>query len=442
MRAPTPTSHAASSHLITGLILLFCALTFYYFAVLRFDYRKSTLLDLRPGPDVSEYFAQANSLLNEGRPYIHIGYDKLPSTFPPGYPALMLPWLKWLPPSDSALAPFRTNQTLGLLLLLIVFCFYTYLAMPLTGGFASLLLATIPGFVTFCRSSLSDTSSWVFFTLAFMFAYLGLKEERRWKIYLSAVFLGFGVDTRMQCLFFFPLLLSIALFPMKGNLWRWLFHCCAVALVFALMMSPMLLANSIKLKSHLALGGFWYPPEVAFSLQFVPTANVPMFWRELTLQQNGFFAANVFGSGTVFVPAFVLLIMAGLFFVRLERSLICIFLALLSFIILTAIFRVPDGRYYLQPLLLLTAVAVLPVVWAVRNIFVRKWTVSAIGIFILFAATCLGYPSRSGYNRPPTNRSQAWDALHFGPGLNHCCLMRNGSLRKDCAKNLGSFFRI
>ena len=34
------------------------------------------------------------------------------------------------------LAPFRTNQSLGLLLLLAVFAFYAYLAMPLTGGFA------------------------------------------------------------------------------------------------------------------------------------------------------------------------------------------------------------------------------------------------------------------------------------------------------------------
>jgi hypothetical protein len=27
--------------------------------------------------------------------------------------------------------------------------------------------------------------------LAFMFAYLGLNQERRWKIYLSAIFLAF-----------------------------------------------------------------------------------------------------------------------------------------------------------------------------------------------------------------------------------------------------------
>jgi hypothetical protein len=46
-----------------GTMLLLCALTFYYFAVLRIDYAKTALLDLHPHPDAVEYFAQAKSLL-------------------------------------------------------------------------------------------------------------------------------------------------------------------------------------------------------------------------------------------------------------------------------------------------------------------------------------------------------------------------------------------
>ena len=53
----------------------------------------------------------------------------------------MLPWLKILPETDSILAPFRTNQTIGVLLILTTFSLYTYLAMPLTGGFAAIRLA-------------------------------------------------------------------------------------------------------------------------------------------------------------------------------------------------------------------------------------------------------------------------------------------------------------
>jgi len=67
---------------------------FYYFAVLRIDYRKTALLDLGPHPDATEYFAQAKALQRDGWPSIQIGYEKLPSRYPFGYPALMLPWLK------------------------------------------------------------------------------------------------------------------------------------------------------------------------------------------------------------------------------------------------------------------------------------------------------------------------------------------------------------
>src|SRR6266487_4603286 len=172
----------ATAPFLVGTSLFLCALTFYCFAVLKIDYRKTALLDLGPYPDAPEYFAQGTALLKDRWPSIQIGYDKLPSRYPVGYPVLMLPWLRVLPGADSVLAPFRTNQTIGLLLLLAVFAFYAYLAMPLTGGFAVLLLATLPGFVTFCRSSLSEISASLFYVLAFIFAYLGLKEERRWKL--------------------------------------------------------------------------------------------------------------------------------------------------------------------------------------------------------------------------------------------------------------------
>src|SRR5438045_645291 len=176
-------SNFATVPFLVGASLFLCALIFYYFAVLRVDYTKTSLLDLGPHPDATEYFAQAKALRRDGWPSIQIGYEKLPSRYPPGYPVLMLPWLKVLPGADVVLAPFRTNQTLGLLLLLAVFAFYAYLATPLTGGFAALLLATLPGFFTFCRSSLSDISASVLIVSAFMFGYLGLKHERRWKIY-------------------------------------------------------------------------------------------------------------------------------------------------------------------------------------------------------------------------------------------------------------------
>ena len=40
-----------------------------------------------------------------------------------------------------------------------------------------------------------------------------------------------------------------------------------------------------------------------------------MLWKEATLQPLGYDAANIFGTGTSFVPAFVILICAGLLFI-------------------------------------------------------------------------------------------------------------------------------
>src|SRR6266496_4336942 len=254
-----PKRSFATAPFLVGALMLLCALTFYYFAVLKIDYRKTVLMDLRPS-DAAEYFAQAKALVKDGWPSIQIGYDKLPCTTPVGYPALMLPWLKILPEADSVLVPFRTNQTLGLLLLLAVFGFYAYLAMPLTGGFAVLLLATLPVFFTFCRSSMSEISASALIVLAFIFTYLGLKEERRWKIYLSAVFLGLSLNIRLQSLFFAPLLLAAALFPAKETPLRWFLHCAALLIVFALAASPVVVLNTIQFHSPLKTGyGFWLP---------------------------------------------------------------------------------------------------------------------------------------------------------------------------------------
>jgi hypothetical protein len=398
---------------LAGTLLFFCALTFYYFAVIRIDYSRTMLLDLGPYPDAVEYFAQAKALLKDGWPSIQIGYDKLPSRYPFGYPALMLPWLKALPEGDCILAPFRTNQTVGLLLLVGVFGFYSYLAKPLMGGLAAVLLATLPAFFTFCRSSLSEISALALIVVAFMFAYLGLTGERRWKIYLSAAFLGLSVNIRLQGLFFAPLLLAMALFLTKGMRSHWFFHCAALPIVFALAVSPALLINTIQFHSPFKTGyDFWTPEWTENHLLYLQT-NIAQLWREFVLRRNEYSVANIFGTGTSFVPAFILLVWAGLFFIRLDRFVISASLAGLTFFAMIVSFTFADARLYLPLLVLLVPVAVLPVTWATKNLFSGKRTIAALAILVLFAIACLGYPSQSGYNALALDRCQVWDALHF-----------------------------
>src|SRR5215469_175772 len=354
----------AATQTLMGALLFICALVFYYFSVLRIDYHNTNLLDLGTS-DPTHYFAQAKALLRYGMPSIQIGYDKLPPLWPPGYPALMLPWLKILPQTHSILAPFRTNQTIGLLLLLAVFGFYTYLAMPLTGGFAALLFATLPSFFTFCRSSMSEISASALIVVAFMFAYLGLREECRWKIYVSAVFLGLSFNIRMQLVFFAPLLLAMALFSAKGKRFRWFLHCAAVLAVFILAASPVLVLDTIQFHSPFKTGyQFWLKtPQIQISriffIYFIP-GNISMLWREFVLGPHPYSTVNIFGTGTSFVPAFILLIFAGLSFIPVSRFVVCAFLASFTFLTMTLVFQTVDARYYLPLLMLSVAVAVLP----------------------------------------------------------------------------------
>ena len=403
---------------LIGALLLICALTFYYFAVLRIDYGETPLLNLAPHPDATEYFAQAKALQSDAWPSIQIGYEKLPSRYPFGYPALMLPWLKILPRAYDVLAPFRTSQTMGLLLLLAVFAFYLYLAMPLSGGFAVLLLVTLPGFFTFCRSSLSEVSASLLIVLAFMFAYLGVKIRSRRNVYLAAVLLGLSVNVRLQSVFFAPLLLVMAFVPTTGTRWRWLLHCAGACVAFVAAAAPVLVFNTIQFGSPLKTGyDFWAPyfsmKHLLFLPRYVPR-NALNLWRQFSLQTHAYDPAYIFGTGTCFVPAFILLVCAGLFLVRFSWFFFCACLAALtSFAASLSYLFGSDGRFYLPVLLLLVALAVLPVTWAANNICRARWTGAALGVLALFCGSCLGYPSRSGYNPPAINRFQAWEALHF-----------------------------
>jgi hypothetical protein len=134
----------------------------------------------------------------------------------------------------------------------------------------------------------------------------------------------------------------------------------------------------------------------------------------LILQPTGYYAANIFGTGTLFVPVFVVLVCIGPFFIRLSWFVACAFLAgLSSFAVTLSYLFGRDGRFYLPLLILLIAVAVLPVTWAANNMFAGKRLISAAAVFILFTGACLGYPSRSGYNTHGIDRLQAWDALQF-----------------------------
>ena len=408
----------AYARFLVGAVAFVCAVTFYYLAVLKVDYHRTRLLDFG-WSDPAQYFAEARAMLRGEYPNLNFGYQKLPSMYPAGYPVLMLPWLKVLPEADSILAPFRTNQSIGLLLLLATFGFYWYVGMPLTGGFAAALLATLPGFFTFCRSSTSELSASAFVALAFLFAYLGLKQERRGSLYASAIFLGIAVNIRLQSLFFAPLLLAMALFPAHKGRQRWLLDCVVSLLVFLLAISPSLVLNAMQFHSPFKTGyHFWFahaPKDIPlFSVRYVPT-NLALLWQELALRPPKSSIGNYFGSGTFFVPLFIGLVCLGAFFVRVDRFLLCALVAGFAFFAVTTSYFPYwlDMRFYLPLVILLVGVAVLPVTWAAQNLLHAKRIPLSLAIFIMFIAACLGYPCRAADKTTKAGRLEACKALHF-----------------------------
>jgi hypothetical protein len=71
-----------------------------------------------------------------------------------------------------------------------------------------------------------------------------------------------------------------------------------------------------------------------------------------------------------------------------------------------------DGRFYIPLFFLLVALAVLPAEWALKEALKMHFSISTLGVLMIFLLTCIGYPSQSGF-KPKTNRSQTWDALHY-----------------------------
>jgi hypothetical protein len=420
----------------TGIFCFVLSLLFYWGAVLRIDFKRTHFLDLGPYPDAVEYFAQADSMLKDGAAAIQIGYDKLPSRYPPGYPLLMLPWLKLLP-HNEILAPFRTNETIGLLLLISGFVFYVGIGKPLAGGLASLLLATQPAFISFSRSSISDLSGGAVIVLAFALVYLGLAWRRRLLIYCAAIVLGLSLSIRPQLVFMAPLLVAMALFPANVSWTRWFIHCSLVLAVFAVAASPYFILNTLEFGDPLKTGyEFWVPTladkQAAFSLHNVPPQG-RMIWSELSASWDQFRVANLFGTGTYVVPAFIVLSALGLAFVRVRRFEISAFLAGIVYIMATVTYTYVEGRFYIPVFFLCVPLAVLPSEWAVGQALERRFSVWNVGVLAVFVLSCTGYPSESGF-KPKSGRSQAWDALHYANG--------NGkSLRYEAQKEFSRIFR-
>ena len=180
--------------------------------------------------------------------------------------------------------------------------------------------------------------------------------------------------------------------------------------------APYFIFNTLEFGHPLKTGyDFWVPAwsenSQLFSFRNVPPQLV-MIWSEATANWDEFRVANLFGTGTYVVPAFICLSVLGLPFVRMTRLSLAHFWQEAAYFIATFTYAFVDGRFYLPIFFLLVALAVLPAEWAVSQVLKLRFSLSTVGVLTIFLLTCIGYPSQSGF-KPKRNRSQAWDALHY-----------------------------
>ncbi len=400
LTCPPPATRRPRNHWVLFGVSLLLALTFYRFAVLNVDFRKTALLDLAPWPDSIEYFAGATELADHHHFGLRFGGRLYPSRYPVGYPALMVPFLIASGAKERILAPFRVNQTVGLLLLLGFAAYYGLHRRPIAGAAVVALLATFPGFILLARSSLSDLSGAALLMAAAAACSVGIRRASALPLLLAAALLGLATNVRMQYCLLAPLLLAPAVVPSWSPLRR------VLAIMWSLVSflaaaAPMLLINWKTFGSPLRNGyQYWLGRlgDVGFLAFYSPrffVSQVKYLWAEATLHQSIYNAGNLFGPGVYFTPPHLILILLSVFLVRPTRHRLLIAGVTVLVLGFQLMFLFPDTRLFL-PLFLLGFPAVACAVERLTAPTDRGLLWLKLPYGVLFLCAVQGFPSQSG----------------------------------------------
>lgn len=305
------------------------AFGFYGVAVLSIDFFSTRFLNLGPYPDGIEYFSAALNILHDNSYTIQVGTEHYPPRYPFGYSLFMLPALMLLPPAQAILAPFLTNQIVGLFMLCGFFVYYFSQRRFLAAGLSVLLIASCPSFISFARSPLSEISSVALIVLAHSFVVSGIKREKVLPFIIGAFIFGLAILVRTQFIFFGPLLLSPFLLKKKGWSYKLLLT-FGSGLVYLLAALPLFLYNW-KVFGHPLQTGyhFWVPGSLhnAFSPENI-SGHFDSIWKAFTMQEEAFRVANLFGPGVYFTVFFIILFSVSffIFFLKREQCYLTLFL--------------------------------------------------------------------------------------------------------------------
>ncbi len=286
------------------------SLILFYFTVLSVPTEKTTQASLHPWPDGAEYVDAARSLVEQGSYSIHVAGRSLPPRYPPGYSSLIaLAMAAGVAPQR---APYPVNSLAGLLLLGGLFALIVRTFGLWEAGLASLFLATLPAFSILARSPMSDLISALVLLCSLYLLYRHAAGAGISWAMAGSLLLGASLLLRISNALYLPFLLA-SVWARPNQTRRLVTDTAKLLAAFAVGLLPLLLFHWQVYGSPLATGyGYWLQRgEPDFALRHVPVW-AEAFWGEITQQEAGFRTASLYGSGSYFGPAFVVLALLGL----------------------------------------------------------------------------------------------------------------------------------
>ncbi|MEM7052494.1 MAG: hypothetical protein AAF604_22705 [Acidobacteriota bacterium] len=356
----------------------------------------------QPWPDGAEYLDVAVALAHRGEASIHLAGEDLPARFPVGYSTAIAGAL--LLGSDPLIAPQRTNQAAGALLLVFFVALLGLRRHYLAAGLAALLLATLPAFIILCRSPMSEVSSTLMSVVAVGLLYgfarsptSGPGARRGVALgIVGAAILGLGLGFRTANVLLLAFLPAAILARDSG---RRLKDLVLLGLAAAIGVLPLLAFNGSVFGHPLASGYSYWLPEwnasAAFSSDFV-SDNLAYYGRELRQQETDYSSATHFGQqrGSYVTPAFVLLALVGLGRMWRRRRLRLFAAAGIVALAAMAFYAFHDTRL-IFPLLVLPIPAI---AIGLGEIFASRGRLAVPLATALLCLTVLGWPSGDGHS--------------------------------------------
>ncbi|MGW8180281.1 MAG: hypothetical protein ACWGQW_16195, partial [bacterium] len=372
---------------------LLASICIFRLMVLRIDNERTYAYDLQPEPDAREYFAGAVSLVKECTYQIQLSGSMFPPRYPFGYSLLMVPMLRM--GLDPIEVPFSVNRILGLGILLGLFVPLWAYRQYLAAGLACLLMATLPAFVILARSPMSEISGAFFLLIGLIGIVMYVTHDLRWCGLCGTFVLGLSVCIRFLNLPLAVLILILAsLLSTPASLRRRLTDAVVFLASFLIALTPLLIYQYQAFGSPFWTGyHFWTDLGKKVTLVFHPkflSRNLVYLLKEVFQREELDTVANIYGEGSYFGPAFVILVLILVFRFRNCRIFYVFAVPCFAYLAALLFYQFQDARFFFPVMVMVVGGASLAWVSAMRA---ASWLGRALLLLILLCQLSM-FPGR------------------------------------------------